>query len=140
MKNLKKGFTLIELLVVIAIIGILASVVLVSLTSAREKANRASAIATLASVMPELVICANDQGFAVATTPEPVTHFICGTDDLADTAQNGHTVKWPSIANTGWVYAAAAPTGTLANYNYVFSATKTGQTTVTCSIATGACL
>jgi type II secretion system protein G len=49
-----KGFTLIELLVVISIIGLLASVVFASLSSARQKAQDASRLATLQEIQKAL--------------------------------------------------------------------------------------
>ena len=135
--NFKKGFTLIELLVVIAIIGILASVVLVSLTSASEKARKASALATLSSVMPELVVCSDDGGYAATVTPT-ASIYVCATNGApATTAYTGHSVTWPTLSG-GWAYGT--PTGSITNATtYVYTATKSGQATITCTFSTGSC-
>ena len=127
MRKEKKGFTLIELLIVIAIIGILASIVLVSLNSARNRANRASALSTSASIMPELITCLDDNGGVSAYNTASV---IC--------TAAGHTATWPSYGNTGWVNTATADASPIAPA-YTFSVTKTGETTITCSLDTTAC-
>jgi prepilin-type N-terminal cleavage/methylation domain-containing protein len=135
----KKGFTLIELLVVIAIIGILASIVLVSLTSATNRAKRTSALASGASVVPELVTCEQDGGFATAAAPTTTTPICCATSTAcAAGAQPGHTATWPDVATkTGWAYAV--PTGTLALGTYKFTMTKGTETLITCEFATNSC-
>lgn len=59
MKN-KKGFTLVELLVVIAIIGILSTVAVINLNLAREKARIAAAQDSMSSILPAIVLCADE--------------------------------------------------------------------------------
>lgn len=106
LKIKSKGFTLIELLIVIAIIGILASVVLVNLSSARNRAYRASALATISGLGTEFITCADDGGYI--KTPTDLTTGagrICTDGSGANLAS--HTVDWPTLGNTsGYCYSS----------------------------------
>ena len=124
----KRGFTLVELMIVITIIGILAGIVLVSTQGGVEKSKRASAITTMASVLPEFATC-QDDGFSVNAYNTAST--ICN--------DASHTVKWPDVnTKTGYTVTAAAATNAQI-LTYTFTAAKTGQTTITCNYATNDC-
>jgi prepilin-type N-terminal cleavage/methylation domain-containing protein len=133
MKKLnKKGFTLIELLVVVAIIAILAGIVLVSLNSARERSEKASLQSTMASVMPVLSMCENDNETlnAVPADPAATPTYVCGDGTEI-------TEQWPALPDN------------LSEYNYSLSTDETQllgygpdsatEAIITCSIATGSC-
>ncbi len=124
----KEGFTLIELLIVIAIIGVLAGVVTISSGDNVAKAKRASALTTMASILPELVAC-QDDGFGI--NAYNTASRVCN--------DASHSVLWPDVsAKTGFAIQAAAATNAQI-MNYTFTATKTGQTTITCRYATNEC-
>ena len=99
LKIKSKGFTLIELLIVIAIIGILSSIVLVSLSSARNRAYKASAMATVSGLGTEFTTCAEDSGdIQIPASTTAGGGIICSNAD--------HDVLWPSLTagNTGYCY------------------------------------
>ncbi|KKP89429.1 MAG: fimbrial protein pilin [Candidatus Moranbacteria bacterium GW2011_GWC2_37_73] len=124
----KKAFTLIELMLVIAIIGILAGVVLVSTGSSIDKSKTASAITTLSSVLPEIVTCQDD---GAGLNAYNVASKICN--------DASHSVLWPNVnAKTGYTVTAAAATNAQIS-TYTFTATKSGQPTITCSYANNSC-
>jgi len=140
----EEGFTLIEILIVVVIISILTTIVFAILNNARDRASKASALSSVKSVMSELVNCQNDNGFA-DTNAITAGQIICcntvGTGCVLAGARPGHNVAWPSLGKTGWSYGTGAdiPSGTLADSNYTFKITKTGETTISCSLTTGNC-
>lgn len=131
--SLRNGFTLVELMVVIAIIGIMASVVTVSMKGSVDRSKKASALTTASSVLPELVTCADD-GYE-ANTPS-------GGTQICNCSSCGHSANWPDVVSkTGWDYGTGtyAPSGTLANGDYVFYLVKTGEAEIECSLADNGC-
>jgi len=102
---MKKGFTLIELLIVIAIIGILAGVILVSTSSARNKAQVASGLQSLKSLMAYSIDCINRDG-----TVNSVIAPLPG-DPLCDAETD---ILFPEMP-TGCSYANGTATTIVAN-------------------------
>lgn len=108
--------------------------------------NRASAWATAAIIMPELIICADDGGIGVAEKIPTTNLYICATDTTGANAFSGHTTTWPTLGNTGgWSYAI--PTGNIngttdgtgATDAYRYTLIKAGEVTITCNLFYGKC-
>ena len=91
-KYFHKGFTLVELLVVIAIIGILASIILVSLQPAREKGQKAVAIAEVRAIKSAILQLEVDTGKwpgpqIPCSDPDP-SNEICGDNIICSFSIN----------------------------------------------------
>jgi hypothetical protein len=94
-------------------------------------------------VFSELVMCQDDNGFFTSVAPT-TSLFICGSSatGAAGLASPAHTITWPSLGTTGYAYAVPTITGTNPSSgitSYVFTATKAGQTTITCTFPNGNC-
>lgn len=139
----KRGFTLIELLVVISIIGVLSSFVLSSLQSAREKAQRATALTEMnilrtAIFQMELDTGVLPGGFSSSTTcvanPEiiftPTTPYcggglICNSTSSTDTGTITYNNWDGPYATTEQMYD---PWGTRYVFDWdIFCGTGAGQ-------------
>ena len=141
----KAGFTLIELLIVIAIISIMAGVVLVNSKSAVDKSKRTSILTTASSILPELVTCQDDSGVVDSGIPA-AGDIVCCSASMAhcDAAHEvaGHSTPWPdpNLNSLGWKYKAES--GALSTGDYTFTLTQitaSGQSDITCSMATNGC-
>lgn len=137
------GFTFIEILIVVSIIAIISSIVFVMLNNAKDKASRASALSTAKSALSELVNCQNDNGYAdsdAITAGQIICCNASGSGCNSGDAKPGHTAAWPALTQ-GWGYGTGSdiPSGTLVAGNYIFKITKSGQTTISCSLASSDC-
>jgi len=133
MKKIQKGFTLIELLVVIAIIGILASVVTASVSGAKAKANKAAAIKVGRSMMGELALCSNSDGFGFNTAvPTAGSTFLCQNASTGNVQFSGHPLTWGSLGSTGYSYTQPSGSITANPATYTWTMTN-GSTVIICS-------
>ena len=90
-------------------------------------------------MMPELITCADDGGYGyTAGVPTAGTTYICQNAATGNASKSTHTFLWPSVGSTGWAYGT--PTGSFVGGDYQYTATKTGQTTITCSFSVGKCV
>lgn len=136
--NFRKGFTLLELLIVIAVIGVLAATIFVSLDTSRQKTHRSSALASLRSAMPVLLACSDSGGYGYTDDAVLAGKYVCQLSASGNNLKSGFPAVWPTLsASGGWIYGT--PTGALSTGNYQYTATKSGQTTITCSTATANC-
>lgn len=131
-----KGFTLMELLVVIAIIGVLAATVFVSLSTSRDKSQRSSALASLRSAMPVLLDCADADGYGYNDDASMAGKYVCQNTGSGNNQKTGYPATWPTLLN-GWTYQTA--TGELTTNNYSYTAVRSGQTTITCTLNGAKC-
>lgn len=135
-----RGFTILELLMVVAMIAIVAAITIVYLNDARERTRRSSNLATLSSMMPEIVLCGDGGGFGYTDgVPVASVTYICQNVVSGNAPKGEHLILWPSLV-AGWVYSV--PTGSLSNSDYVYTATKSGsgQAPIVCSYATTSCI
>lgn len=148
-----RGFTLLEILVVVSIIALIYVTALIGYDALRERARKNSAMAVATTVMKELLVCADSGGYAITgsaptSLPSASATFICCSADVCvgNTAQAGHTAKWPDLGSSRWNYGdgsngASAPVGSLTNpptYIY-YLANFDGTKTITCAVADKKC-
>ena len=140
-KSYKKGFTLVEMLTVVAIIGILTGVVIVGTQGAKERSKRVSALTTASSVLPELVTCGDDGGFA-SSAPAAGECICCiAANSCTSSCLSGHTERWPNLVNkTGWDYGSTL--GSISNGDYQFTVNRPEGSlldNINCSMNTSSC-
>lgn len=144
MSRHRLGFTLIELLVVVAIIGILATVVIASLGQARDRAQRANALAELSTLRNALFLleidtevmvggqpigtcAANDEYSFNPASPECGGGLICNSARLYP---SGATYTYPSTWDGPYVSedALTDPWGNYYLFDYDIHCGNSGNT------------
>ena len=79
--------------------------------------------------MPVLLNCDTSAGFGYTDDASVAGKYVCQGAATGNTPQAGFSATWPTLQN-GWAYAQ--PTGSLSGNDYTYTATKSGQTTITC--------